>query len=143
MKYSVFKESFAKPVKKLKEETPEFKDTVKKAETEWKPQLDSAVNYWKNEVLFQIENMEDRTKDERILKASQQDLNDLATRIAEKILNDDQVWAEVNEAILDYIEKDEFMKGAEMKEEACNKVNEAPEEKRTGHTEGNRLPELK
>ena len=132
MKYSVFKESFVKPEKRLKEET------------EWKSQPDSAVNYWKNEVLFQIENMEDRTKDERILKASQQDLNDLATRIAEKILNDDQVWAEVNEAILDYIKRDEFMKGAEMKEESCNKVNEASkEEKRTGHTEGNRLPELK
>ncbi len=139
----LFKGSFVKPEKKLKEETPEFKDTVKKAETEWKPQLDNAVNYWKNEVLFQIENMEDRTKDERILKATQQDLNDLATRIAEKILNDDQVWAEVNEAILDYIKKDEFMQGADFKED-CNKVNEAPEEdKRTGHTEGNRLPELK
>lgn len=145
----LFKGSFTKPEKRIKEDTSDLKDVVSKANAEWKEISDRAHDYWANEVDFQIQNMEDLTKDERIVNASQQDINDMCSRIAEKILNDDSVWQVINEAIEHYIYHDEFMLGAEKKGEEgkteTESLKEAPEEehKRTGHTEGNRLPELK
>ena len=122
-KSNIFKETFAKPVLDKKhpaanpvEEDSGFKDNVTKANAEWKEISDRAHDYWANEVDFQINNIEDLTKDERIVNASQQDINDMCSRIAEKILNDDRVWEEINNAIEYYIYHDEFMLGAEMKE---------------------------
>ena len=77
--------------------------------------VDKARAYWANEVKFQLENLEDLSKDERILKASEEQIEDMANRIADKIINDDNIWDIINTAIKEYILKDEYMVGAEMK----------------------------
>ena len=93
----LFKGSFAKPEKKVNEEV--------KSETN----LPRAEDYWANEVYFQIENIEDLTTDERILNATEEQIKDLAKRVANKILNDDQVWDLINTAIEHYIYYDDFI----------------------------------
>ena len=149
MEKKIFKESFVKPMikKALKEENEnDLKDIVTKASIEWSEDSARADAYWKNEVLFQIDAVEDLSTDERIVKASEEEIEALAERVAERILNDDRVWEEVNSAIEWYIYHDDFMLGAENKSESCEKrpLKEAePEIKRTGHTEGNKLPDLK
>ena len=93
----------------------DLKSDVKKIEDEKKDTFDKAIDYWANEVRFQLENMEDLSKDERILKASEEELDEMAKRIAEKVLNDDNIWDVVNSAIDEYIVNDDFMKSAEIK----------------------------
>lgn len=137
MANKIFKESFTKPVKKIVKESTE--DDIKKLQSDSEQTIARAEDYWKNEVYFQLENIEDLSQDERILNASEEQIKEMAERIANKIINDDQLWGEINSAIEHYIYHDEYMLGAQKKES----VNESPEEKRTGHTEGNRLPELK
>lgn len=121
MTNKIFKESFAKPIKKIIKES---EDVVKKAEKEWSTDIQRADDYWANEVLFQADSLGIELKD------------GLEREIADKILNDDYIWEQINSKIQELIE--------EMNE-SCKKVSEAAgeQEKRTGHTEGNRLPELK
>ena len=89
--------------------------------------IQRADDYWANEVLYQIEAIEDLSKDERILKASDEELKELAKRVAEKILNDDQVWGEINDAIEWYIYHDEYML-ANRKDESLNESDLKEEE---------------
>lgn len=90
-------------------------DDKNATDTEVDTVVDKARAYWANEVKFQLENLEDLSKDERILKASEEQIEDMANRIADKIINDDNIWDTVNTAIKEYILKDEYMAGAEMK----------------------------
>ena len=102
MEKKIFKESFVKPMikKALKEENEnDLKDIVTKASIEWSEDSARADAYWKNEVLFQIDAVEDLSTDERIVKASEEEIEALAERVAERILSDDRVWEEVNSAI--------------------------------------------
>ena len=111
----------------MNEEKQELKEeelnpeVVKKAEAEWATDMQRAKDYWMNEVYFQIENTEDLSKDERILKASEEDIKAMAERISELILNDDHVWGEINDAIEYYIYHDEFMLDEDLKESAYDK----------------------
>lgn len=82
-------------------------------ESQFKEDYISDVNaskaYWANEVKYQLENIEDLSQDERILNASEETINEMANRIAEKLLDDDHMWNEINDSIEWYIYHDEYM----------------------------------
>lgn len=139
MKVKVFKESFKKPANKIVKESVE--DDIKKLQSDSEQTIARAEDYWKNEVYFQLENIEDLSQDERILNASEEQIEAMASDIAKEILDDEHLWGEINDTIEYYIYHHDYMLGAKKKEPV--KESESPEEKRTGHTEGKRLPELK
>ena len=62
----------------------------------------NAIGYWANEVKFQL----DEYYHDKISDKSTEDINDMAERIANKILNDDYIWENVNESIDWYIEEE-------------------------------------
>ena len=66
-------------------------------------------DYWENEVYSLIENMEDLSQDERILEATEKQIKEMAKRIAKQILDDEQLWYEINNTIEYYIYHDDFM----------------------------------
>lgn len=107
---------------------------------EKKKQLKEAIsdkvhNYWSEVIEDYINRVEDLTTDERIVKASQQDINDLCTRVAEEIMNDNSLWKEIDDAIEWHIYHDDFMlnqlKESKKEEEKVDvelEVEEEPKE---------------
>lgn len=84
---------------------------------------DKAVKYWVNEVMFQLEENDDLATDERIVNASEQELKELAERVANEILyNSDNLWGNINETIEWCIYHDDFMKG-NSKDESLKESN--------------------
>ena len=56
--------------------------------------------YWRREVSYYINNMEDLSKDERILKMTDAEVDDLASEVADDILeNSDYTWEKINDRI--------------------------------------------
>lgn len=81
---------------------------------------DKAVEYWVNEVMFQLEENDDLATDERIVNASEKELKELAERVAHEIIyNSDNLWGNINETIEWCIYHDDFMEG-NSKDESMN-----------------------
>lgn len=93
---------------------------------------ESEYNYWFELVKDYLNNrLEDRTSDERLVKATDKDIDDIVNRVVNKILNDDEVWSVIDSAIEYDILHDEFLVDADMKDEDVkeetkfNNLNEA------------------
>lgn len=79
--------------------------------------MDDAINYWFNEVMFQIENLDNTYFDELGLnKLSDAELEGIGEDIARDIMDDDYMWGEINDRIVEKVE------------EYCNYCNEEDEE---------------
>ena len=56
--------------------------------------------YWRREVDYYINNMEDLSEDEKILKMSDEEVDDIASLVADDILEDsDILWGNINDRI--------------------------------------------
>lgn len=113
----------------------EVKEDIEDAIEDDKASIQRAKDYWANEVYFQLENIEDLSQDERILNASEEQIKEMANRIADKLINDDYLWGEINDRIEEYIYQDEYMLAnrkdeslneSDCKEEVCPKCGKHP-----------------
>lgn len=67
--------------------------------------------YWESIVKNYINNVEDLSEDERIVKATDKQVDEMAKRISDKIISDEEVWRVINESIEYYIYHDDYMLG--------------------------------
>ena len=71
--------------------------------------------YFKDLVLDYINNMEDLTEDERIVNASDKEIDELAERVISKVITDPEIWNAINDSIEYYIYHDQKMIDASKK----------------------------
>lgn len=101
----------------------EVKDVEVEKETEVKDESlkeevsDKEVSYWKDAVILM---MESEAYEEYTESMSSLDENDMATRIAEKIVVDDDVWEQIDNAICWYIEEELEKLGLYESKKSCN-----------------------